>query len=129
MADKKLPSLGELESRVLQLVWEHAPCTERQVWDLVQQERSAARTTVLKTIQRLEAKGLLSRDQSDGPILWSASVDQRRTMGELVRRFVDGALGGSTEPLVAYLAGQKQLSAKDVAALKRIADKLDDSQS
>lgn len=129
MAGQQLPSLGELESRVLQLVWEHAPCTEREVWDAVQQERSAARTTVLKTIQRLEAKGLLVREQNDGPILWRASVDQRRTMGELVRRFVEGALGGSTEPLVAYLAGQKKLSPKDVAALKRIADKLDESNS
>jgi BlaI family penicillinase repressor len=126
MAAEPLPTLGELESRVLQIVWEHAPCTERQVWDLVQEERSAARTTVLKTIQRLEAKGLLVRDKGDGPILWRASVDQRRTMGELVRRFVDGALGGSTQPLVAYLAGQKRLSDKDVAALKRIAEKLDD---
>ena len=129
MAERRLPSLGELESRVLQLVWEHAPCTERQIWDLVQQERTAARTTVLKTIQRLEAKGLLIRDEGDGPILYRAAVEQRRAMGEIVRRFVDGVLGGSTEPLVAYLAGQKQLSAKDVAALKRIADKLDESNS
>jgi predicted transcriptional regulator len=123
-----IPSLGELEARVLQLVWDHQPCTERTVWDLVQQERAAARTTVLKTIQRLEGKGLLVREAGDGPILWRAAVDQRRTLPELVRRFVDGVLGGSAEPLVAYLAGQKQLSSKDVAALKRIADKLDDSE-
>ena len=122
-----LPSLGELEAAVLQLVWERQPCTERTVWDAVQEERPAARTTVLKTIQRLEAKGLLVRESGEGPILWRAAVDQRRTMPVLVRRFVDGVLGGSAEPLVAYLAGQKQLSPKDVAALKRIADKLDDS--
>jgi BlaI family transcriptional regulator, penicillinase repressor len=128
VARPDLPSLGELETRVLQLVWEHQPCTERSVWDLVQAERPAARTTVLKTIQRLEAKGLLVREHNDGPILWRASVDQRRTMPVLVRRFVDGVLGGSAEPLVAYLAGQKQLSAKDVAALKRIADKLENDE-
>ncbi len=129
MAGKELPSLGELESRVLQIVWDQAPCTERQVWDAIQQERSAARTTVLKTIQRLEAKGLLVREQEGGPILWRAAVEQRRAMGEIVRRFVEGVLGGSSEPLVAYLAGKKQLSTKDVAALKRIADKLDESNS
>ena len=129
MARQKIPSLGELEARVLQLVWERQACTERQVWDLVQQERPAARTTVLKTIQRLEAKGLLARERGHGPILWRASIDQRRALPELVRRFVDGVLGGSAEPLVAYLAGRKQLSAKDVAALKRIADKLDDASS
>jgi predicted transcriptional regulator len=126
---KDIPSLGELEARVLQLVWEHQPCTERQVWDLVQRERAAARTTVLKTIQRLEAKGLLLRETNAGPILWRAAIDQRRALPELVGRFVDGVLGGSAGPLVAYLAGQKQLSPKDVAALKKIADKLDESSS
>lgn len=121
---QEMPTLGELEARVLQLVWEQQPCTERQVWERVQQERPAARTTVLKTIQRLEAKGLLARQENDGPILWRAAVEQRRALPELVKRFVDGVLGGSAEPLVAYLAGKKGLSTKDVAALRKIAEKL-----
>ena len=58
---KDAPSLGELEVHVLRYVWQEQPCTERQVWDLVRQERKIGRTTVLKTIQRLEAKGLLTR--------------------------------------------------------------------
>jgi BlaI family transcriptional regulator, penicillinase repressor len=126
---KVIPSLGELEARVLQLVWVHQPCTERCVWELVQEERPAARTTVLKTIQRLEAKGLLVRETGDGPILWRSAVEQSRALPEIVRRFVDGVLGGAAGPLVAYLAGQKELSAKDVATLRKIADKLDDSAS
>lgn len=125
MAKQEIPTLGELETRVLQLVWEHQPCTERQIWDEVQRERAVARTTVLKTIQRLEAKKLLIRQSGVGPILWRSAIERSRAVPEFVRRFVDGVLGGSAEPLVAYLAGQKQLSAKDVAALQKIADKLD----
>ena len=53
---KELPSLGELEIRALRLVWEHQPCTERQISDIILAERDVARTTVLKTMQRLEAK-------------------------------------------------------------------------
>ena len=53
--------LGEFEMQVLRLVWQHQPCAERQISDLVQQQRPVARTTVLKTMQRLEAKGLLPR--------------------------------------------------------------------
>jgi hypothetical protein len=49
---KKLPTVGEFEVEVLGHVWENEPCTERQIWDLV--ERRVGRTTVLKTIQRLE---------------------------------------------------------------------------
>ena len=122
---RPIPSLGELEARVLQLVWQHEPCTERDVSDLVQQQRDVARTTVLKTMQRLEAKGLLRREPGR-PARYRAAVDEVRVLPELVRRFVDGVLGGAAEPLVNYLAGQKRLSAADVHALQRIAAKISD---
>ena len=36
---KTLPSLGEQEIQILRLVWQHQPCTERQISDLIQAER------------------------------------------------------------------------------------------
>jgi predicted transcriptional regulator len=121
----ELPSLGELEMRVLRLVWQQQPCTERQITDAVQQQRALARTTVLKTIQRLEAKGLLTRLSGDGPVHFQAAIDERRALPTLIRRFVEGVLGGSAEPLVAYLAGSEKLSAKDLQALRSICKKID----
>src|SRR5690348_14453140 len=61
-----IPSLGELEVQVLRLVWREQPCPERRVTELVQADRPVARTTVLKTIQRLEEKGLLVREKGTG---------------------------------------------------------------
>ena len=120
----EFPSLGELEARVLRLVWQHQPCTERQVSDLILQERSVGRTTVLKTMQRLEAKGLLVREKGKGPNRFRAAVDAEKLLPALVRRFVDGVLGGSAEPLVAYLADSNKLSAKDLKALRAIVEKI-----
>jgi predicted transcriptional regulator len=121
---KELPSLGELEIRVLQLVWQEQPCTERTIWELVQQERSVGRTTVLKTMQRLEGKGLLVRETGEGPVRFRAAVGEQRVLPALVRRFVERTLAGSPEPLVAYLADSTKLSAKDLAALRAIAKKM-----
>src|ERR1700722_7397089 len=104
---KSIPSLGELELRVLRLVWREQPCTERQVTDLVQADRPVARTTVLKTIQRLEEKGLLIRAEAGpgrGPIQFRATVEERSVLPTLIRRFVERVLGGSNAPLAAYLA-------------------------
>jgi predicted transcriptional regulator len=125
---RKIPSLGQWESRVLQLVWEHEPCTEREISDRMQAERDIARTTVLKTLQRLEAKGLLKRE-AGRPARYRAVLEEGRVLPELVRRFVDGMLGGSAEPLVAYLAGQKRLSAQDVQTLKRISAKISEEDN
>jgi BlaI family penicillinase repressor len=122
---KEIPSLGELEIRVLRLVWQQQPCTERQITDMIQQERSLGRTTVLKTIQRLEAKGLLARLPGEGPVHFRASIQEHKVLPALIGRFVEGVLGGSAEPLVAYLAGTEKLSAKDLETLRTICRKID----
>lgn len=123
---KELPTLGELEVRVLELVGREQPCSERHIWELVQKDRPVGRTTVLKTMQRLEAKGLLTRDASRaGPVQFRAAVAPQRLLPSLVERFVERTLGGSSAPLVAYLADQSKLSAKDLAALRAIAKKLE----
>jgi len=129
---KPVPSMGELELQVLRLVWREQPCVERRITELVQADRPVARTTVLKTIQRLEEKGLLSRQASSGrgPIQYRASMEERCVLPALIRRFVEGMLGGSTAPLLAYLAdsNSERLSAKDLEALRAIARKFGDAE-
>lgn len=122
---REVPSLGELEIRVLRLVWERQPCTERQVSDCIQAERDVARTTVLKTMQRLESKGLLVRVPGDGPVRFRARLDRKRVLPALVSRFVETILGGSADPLVAYLADSANLSASDLETLRKIAHKIE----
>ncbi|MGE5192827.1 MAG: BlaI/MecI/CopY family transcriptional regulator [Deltaproteobacteria bacterium] len=122
---KEVPSLGELEIRVLRLVWEHQPCTERHISDLIQADHDVARTTVLKTMQRLEGKKFLVRVRGKGPVTFRAALDRQRVLPALVRRFVDTILGGSADPLVAYLADAARLSAGDLETLRNIARKLD----
>ena len=125
---KETPSLGELEIHVLRWIWQEQPCTERQLWDLIRQERSVGRTTVLKTIQRLEAKGLLVRVAGKGSVEFRAAVEKKRLLPAIVRRFVDRTLAGSLEPLIACLADSDKLSAKDLAALRTIARKMADDE-
>ena len=116
--------LGEFEMHVLRLVWQHQPCTERQISDLVRQQRSVARTTVLKTMQRLEAKGLLSRAPNQSPIHFRAVPDETRMVSALVGRFVERVLDGSPGPLLAYFADSGKLSEKDLKTLRTLAQKI-----
>ena len=121
---KSIATLGEFEIQVLRLVWQNQPCTERQISDLVKQNRAIARTTVLKTLQRLEAKGLLARAPGEPPIRFRAAIDEKRVVPALINKFVEGMLGGSPGPLVAYLADSGKLSEKDLKALRAIAQKI-----
>jgi BlaI family transcriptional regulator, penicillinase repressor len=124
---KELPSLGELEIEVLRTVWREQPCTERQVSDQIIAERQVARTTVLKTIQRLEGKGLLVRVPGAGAVRFRAALDEQRVMPALIQRFVRRVLGGSAAPLIAYLGDSTKLSAKDLETLRKIAKKVSET--
>ena len=126
---KNIPSLGELEVRVMQLVWREQPCTERTIWELIRENRAIGRTTVLKTIQRLESKKLLVRVKDTSPVQFRAAAAEERVLPELVARFVQGVLGGSSDALVAYLGNSKDLSVKDLAALRKIAAKIRETES
>ena len=124
---RAIPSLGELEMQVLRLVWREQPCTERRITEMVQADRPLARTTVLKTMQRLEEKRLLvCQPVESGPILYRAAVPEESVLPTLIRRFVDGVLGGRAGPLAAFLveSGEGRLSARDLAALRAIARKI-----
>jgi BlaI family penicillinase repressor len=126
---KEPPSLGELEVRVLREVWRSQPCTERQIWDELRDQRPVGRTTVLKTIQRLEAKELLVRVKGKDPVQYRAAAEEQRLLPAIVRRFVDKALAGSLEPLIACLADSDKLSAKDIASLKAIAQRMSEKEN
>ena len=121
-------SLGELEIQALRTVWELQPCTERQVSDRVRADRDVARTTVLKTLQRLEEKGLLIREGGPGPVRFRASVAKDRLLPALVRRFVERFLGGTAGPLAAYLAeaDPDALSADDLDALRALVRRMEE---
>ena len=123
MADRDL-SLGELELEVLKTVWGHEPCTVREVAEIIARERGSAYTTVLTVMQRLHAKGLLTRRKGKGPFAYSTTRGRADVISALVGRFVDQVLDGSAAPFVAYLAGSKGLTAEQAEALRKIAREL-----
>ena len=124
MADRDL-SLGELELEVLKAVWEHEPCTVREVAGIIGKERGSAYTTVLTVMQRLHAKGLLTRRKRKGVYAYSTTRGRADVMSALVGRFVDKVLDGSASPFVAYLAGSKGLTGEQAEALRKIARDLE----
>ena len=73
-------SLGELERRVMDAVWDHPPATVREVADRIRTDADRAYTTVMTTMDRLHKKGLLTR-KKDG-LAWRYCAAMDRTAYE-----------------------------------------------
>lgn len=117
--------IGAAEFEILDFVAGHEETTVREVADHFAALRGWARTTVLKTMDRLRAKGLLSREEKDGVFRYRSSQPKQELQSLLIARFVRDTLGGSMSPFVAYLHGQAEISDSELESLKQLVAELE----
>ena len=89
----KVRPLGELETIVMEQVWQAAPCTARDIHGRLTGEHERAYTTIMTTLDRLFHKGLLGREREGTAWLYTPSqsrADYERSLaGALAERIVD----------------------------------------
>jgi predicted transcriptional regulator len=114
-----------LELIVMKAIWEHQPCTVKHIAKILGKRRGCAKTTVLTVMQRLHAKHFLKRRKVSGLYQYSPTEERGRVISKLIGQFLDRVLDGSPTPFVAYLLETEDLSPKQVAALRKIAQELE----
>ncbi len=125
MAKKtKLPTEGELE--ILRVLWDLGPSSVRQVYETLHGERGAGYTTVLKLMQIMAEKGLLSRDESVRPQIYRPARSQGQTQRQLVSDVLERAFGGSPGKLVLQALSTKRSTPDELAEIRRLLDRLEE---
>ncbi len=124
----KKSGLGEGQWEVLQWVSSHAPATVAEVAAAFAQSHGLARTTVLTVMEKLREKGHLTREKRGAVYEYTPSVPQAQLVRDRVAQFVDGTLGGSFAPFLAYLSQETEVNAEQLQELKRMVHELEASQ-
>lgn len=119
------PTRAQLE--ILQVLWKHGPSTVRFVNDqLNQQKESLSYTSTLKLMQIMHEKGMVHRDESSMTHVYSAALEEQKTRGAVLRKFVDSVYHGSVKSLMLELLGNEKTTHKDWDTIKELLTKLDD---
>jgi predicted transcriptional regulator len=122
------PSIGRAELRILEYVADHQPITVAEAAKHFAETAALARTTVLTVMEQLRRKGYLTRKKLKGLYHYAPKTSKEEILRTVVRDFVDGALGGSLTPVVAYLAEQVDLTEAQLEELKTIVHQLDEKR-
>jgi BlaI family transcriptional regulator, penicillinase repressor len=118
------PTKSELE--ILQVLWLNGPSTVRFVNDtLNEQKREVQYTSTLKLMQIMFEKGLLMRDESQMKHIYSAAIEEDKTKGVLLDKFLSSMYNGSASKLMQQLLGSKKTSKKELDAIKELLQKFD----
>jgi BlaI family transcriptional regulator, penicillinase repressor len=124
-----LPPLSEAQMEIMNVVWNRGEATVADVWKALGLRRKVARSTVVTMLMRLEEKGWLCCDEEGHAFRYRAAVPREATLGQVVRRLVDTAFGGSAEGLVMALLHDRGVSKAEARRIKRMIDRVEDKNS
>jgi len=113
-----IPSNAELE--ILRILWKEGPQTVRVVHDALKGERDIGYTTVLKTMQLMSEKRLVTRDESERSHVYAAAVEEKSVKRRLVSDLLDRAFDGSAAQLVMQALSDKPASAEDLRKIRHM---------
>lgn len=114
------PTAAELE--MLRLLWQLGPASAKQVHQAAVASRpDMAYATVLRLLQLMHTKGLLTRDESARAHVYAPAQPQDSHQTSLIKELIHKAFSGSGKELVlAALRGH--VSARERAEIQAILD-------
>ncbi len=119
----------DAEFKILSVIWDRQSTTVREVFNQLSENEEIGYTTVLKLMQIMTDKGLLKRDASVKPQVYTATVPQKKTQGMLLNDLLDRAFSGAPGPLVLQALSMKKSSPEELRQIREMLDKLEDKNS
>jgi BlaI family transcriptional regulator, penicillinase repressor len=114
------PTNAELE--ILRVLWLQGPRTVREVHESLRRPDPVGYTTVLKLLQIMTEKGLVTRDVSARSHIYSAAASQTTTQRHMVSDLVDRVFGGSTVGLVLHALSTTPATPRDLDQIRKLLD-------
>jgi predicted transcriptional regulator len=126
---KKHVSLAAAELALLERLWEIGPATKRDLMQgLYPKATESDRATVQKLLERLEAKGYVTRNRDAMAHVFAATVSKAQFAGMEMERLAERFADGSCTSLVAQFVKNTRLSAKERAELRKLLDRPNDKR-
>lgn len=128
MSTPNLHKPTEAELKLLRTLWEVGPSTVRRVKEHLAEEKEIGYTTVLKLLQIMTDKGLVTRDESARSHVYKAVYSKEATQRQLVGDLLEKAFAGSATKLVLQALDTKPATAKEIADIRALLDELEGQQ-
>jgi len=116
----KLPKPTEAELAILRVLWQRGPSTVRQVHQALNQVKKTGYTTVLKFLQIMHEKGMVSRDEAPYAHVYQARLPREQAQRRLVSDLLDRAFEGSMSRLVMQALSARKASPEELSEIRKI---------
>ncbi len=119
---KNTPTEAELS--LLSILWSIGPATVRDIHEAVSTKQTTGYTTVLKILQIMHEKALVTRDETNRAHVYTPANSQTHTQSTLLKDLASKAFGGSTSNLVMQ-AINESTSQQEINDIRQLLNKIE----
>lgn len=113
----------EVELKLLRILWELGPATVKEVHVYLSRREDYAYTGVLRMLQVMLEKGLVTRDESRRSHVYTPAHSRTAMEGGLVADLTERLFGGSAAALVLAALRSGQVSPEEKARIRDLLGK------
>jgi predicted transcriptional regulator len=117
---RDLHTLGDLQLRILQLLWVHGEMPAARVHSALQPERPLAPTTVATMLAKMEGRGLINHREQGRTFIYRAAVESDEVTQGIGNHFVQRLFGGSVAGAVSHLLRSEEVSRHELDELEKL---------
>jgi predicted transcriptional regulator len=116
------PSPTEAELGVLRVLWDRGASTVREVFDVIAAAKDVGYTTVLKQMQVMHQKGLLTRSERFRSHVYEPAVERSVTQRQLASTILQQAFDGSARGLLQSALAGRKVDARELDEIRKLLD-------
>jgi predicted transcriptional regulator len=119
----------EKELEILQIIWSKDAVSVKDVHEALGGDASNGYTTILKMMQIMHEKGLVTRQKSGKLHLYKAVHSLENTRQHLLDKMIQTVFQGSASQLVMSALGTSKSSKEEIRQIKEYLEKLEGGES
>lgn len=117
--------ISDAERQIMEQLWKGKPLSPEDIVAAVGPANEWADGTVRTLVHRLLRKKAIAGKKEAGGYVYRALISRADYVREESQGFLDRLFGGQFAPMVAHLAEERQLTAKDIQKLKALIKELE----
>jgi BlaI family transcriptional regulator, penicillinase repressor len=119
MPKPRVHRLGDLQLRIMQILWERNQATVAQVHQQLAQDRLAY-TTIATMLRKMETRGLVRHRVEGRTFVYRAAVAAQAVSRGMATHLLDRLFEGSLANLVHHLLSTHEVSREELSKIERL---------
>ena len=120
MSKHKIHRLGDLQLKIMKVLWERNEATVAEVLDGLGHESNLAYTTVATMLRKMDARGLVTHRVDGRSFIYRTKMAAAEVSGGMTDHLVERLFEGSLTEMVSHLLTTREVSRAELTKLERL---------